>query len=79
MNMDTETWTWTQTPTNIYFDFTSNSGNAVGTAGAIAPPQKEESILVGRALTMETILCLIKPHNFDMTVCMFSFNLEWWF
>ena len=38
----------------------SNSGNAIGTAGAIAPPQKEESILVGRALTMETILCLIK-------------------
>ena len=35
-------------------------GNAIGTAGAIAPPQKEESILVGRALTMETILCLIK-------------------
>ena len=35
-------------------------GNAIGTAGAIAPPQKEESILVGRTLTMETILCLIK-------------------
>ena len=25
-----------------------NSGNAIGTAGAIAPPQKEESILVGK-------------------------------
>ena len=37
-----------------------NSGNAIGTAGAIAPPQKEESILVGTTLTMETILCLIK-------------------
>ena len=37
-----------------------NSGNAIGMAGAIAPPQKEDSILVGRTLTMETILCLIK-------------------
>ena len=35
-------------------------GNAIGTAGAIAPPQKDESILVGTTLTMETILCLIK-------------------
>ena len=40
--------------------YSTNSGNAIGTAGAIAPPQKEESILVGRTLTMETILCLIK-------------------
>ena len=40
--------------------YTPNSGNAIETAGAIAPSQKEESILVGRALTMETILCLIK-------------------
>ena len=39
---------------------TCNSGNAIGTAGAIAPPPKEESILVGRTLTMESILCLIK-------------------
>ena len=44
----------------VYGRWMSNSGNAIGTAGAIAPPQKEESILVGRALTMETILCLIK-------------------
>ena len=35
-------------------------GNAIGTAGAIAPPQKDESILVGTTLTIETILCLIK-------------------
>ena len=54
----------------------SKNGNAIGTAGAIAPPQKEESILVGRALTMETILCLIKASYYDMKVCMFSFNLE---
>ena len=32
-----------------------NSGNAIGMAAAM-----EESILVGRTLTMETILCLIK-------------------
>ena len=36
-----------------------NNGNAIGRAGAIAPPQKEESILVGRTLTMETILCSV--------------------
>ena len=46
--------------TLFYFEVIPNSGNAIGTAGAIAPPQKEESILVGRTLTMETILCLIK-------------------
>ena len=45
----------------MFYDSLPNTdGNAIGTAGAIAPPQKEESILVGRALTMETILCLIK-------------------
>ena len=38
----------------------NTDGNAIGTAGAIAPPQKDESILVGTTLTMETILCLIK-------------------
>ena len=42
------------------FEIIGKNRNAIGTAGAIAPPQKEESILVGRALTMETILCLIK-------------------
>ena len=40
--------------------FICKDGNAIGTAGAIAPPQKDESILVGTTLTMETILCLIK-------------------
>ena len=36
---------------------TTNNGNAIGTAGAVAPPQKEEIILVGRALTILKLFC----------------------
>ena len=54
---------FTQIDTNknkSQIDAITTDGNAIGTAGAIAPPQKDESILVGTTLTMETILCLIK-------------------
>ena len=55
-----QNWSVNSVNNSERYCFLTNSGNAMGTAGAIAPPQKEEIILVGRAVTMETILFLKK-------------------